>query len=193
MLGRQWQNEDDATKALYKRQADDLKKQHGSIYPNYQYQPRKPTEKKRRTNRRKVDSPYKQAEIQRNNNGNPVITMSGNDLDDAVFEDAYQKYNQSVLADNQNASIHGTAIFTNHTEEAQKDFTIYQSEIDAIINNSPTDMDIEAEFTRVFAGVDVLDEVWGKLSPKEQAIHWDAVQGNASQGNPVHFNTFFGI
>lgn len=48
MLGKQWKDEPEEVKAHYKAQADQLKKKHAEDYPNYQYTPRKPSEKKRR-------------------------------------------------------------------------------------------------------------------------------------------------
>lgn len=56
VLGKQWRNEESAIKDLYKRQADNLKKKHMEEHPHYQYQPRKPSEKKRRMTRRKASA-----------------------------------------------------------------------------------------------------------------------------------------
>lgn len=55
ILGKQWQNEEAEVKALFKAIAEDIKKKHLSAHPDYQYQPRKPTEKKRRMTRRKAE------------------------------------------------------------------------------------------------------------------------------------------
>ncbi|KAI9785633.1 MAG: Transcription factor Sox-2 [Peltula sp. TS41687] len=54
ILGNQWKAEDEATKLRYRDMARALKEQHGKDHPQYQYQPRKPSEKKRRMARGKV-------------------------------------------------------------------------------------------------------------------------------------------
>lgn len=48
MLGKQWKDEPEEVKAQYKARADELKKKHAEDFPDYQYTPRKPSEKKRR-------------------------------------------------------------------------------------------------------------------------------------------------
>ena len=55
ILGKQWRNESAETKAEFVSMAEDLKKQHLRDYPDYQYQPRKSSEKKRRMTRRKTE------------------------------------------------------------------------------------------------------------------------------------------
>lgn len=52
MLGKQWKDETDEVKAQYKAQAEELKRKHAEDYPDYQYTPRRPSEKKRRTTSR---------------------------------------------------------------------------------------------------------------------------------------------
>ncbi len=54
MLGQQWSRESSEVKARWKSVADDIKKKHSAMFPDYQYQPRKPSEKKRRMTLRKV-------------------------------------------------------------------------------------------------------------------------------------------
>lgn len=56
ILGKQWKAEDDLIKDNFKLMADDLKKKHFLDHPEYQYQPRKPAEKKRRMTRRKAEA-----------------------------------------------------------------------------------------------------------------------------------------
>lgn len=48
LLGKQWKEESEDVKARYRTQADEMKKKHAQDHPNYQYTPRKPSEKKRR-------------------------------------------------------------------------------------------------------------------------------------------------
>lgn len=47
--------ENEETKAQFKSKADSLKKEHLDAHPDYQYQPRKSSEKKRRMTRRRDD------------------------------------------------------------------------------------------------------------------------------------------
>jgi len=54
LLGRQWKNEDPAVKAAFKEKADEVKRKHNEKHPEYQYQPRKPSEKKKRASRVKA-------------------------------------------------------------------------------------------------------------------------------------------
>lgn len=52
LLGKQWRDETDAVKAHYKAQAEELKRKHARDHPDYQYSPRRPSEKKRRASSR---------------------------------------------------------------------------------------------------------------------------------------------
>ena len=54
ILGQQWKNEDELTIRYYKRKAELLKLKHLKDHPEYSYQPRKPTEKKRRMTSKKA-------------------------------------------------------------------------------------------------------------------------------------------
>ncbi|KAH0534223.1 hypothetical protein FGG08_007180 [Glutinoglossum americanum] len=54
ILGRQWQNETEQVRAHFKALSDEIKRKHYLDHPEYQYQPRKPSELKRRTSRRKA-------------------------------------------------------------------------------------------------------------------------------------------
>ncbi|KAJ4201050.1 hypothetical protein NW767_007185 [Fusarium falciforme] len=50
ILGRCWNLENRATRAEYKVRADEVKRLHYEKHPDYQYRPRRPSEKRRRTN-----------------------------------------------------------------------------------------------------------------------------------------------
>jgi hypothetical protein len=54
ILGKQWKSESDEVKARYKKRADDIKAKHLQDHPDYQYAPRKPSEKKRRMTARRA-------------------------------------------------------------------------------------------------------------------------------------------
>lgn len=177
-------------KAEWRRKADEFKKQHAITYPWYQYQPRKSGEKKRRVTRRKYGSSSSSAgmvpEHEKNNAGSLVLTLDDDDLDDATFEAMHDDYNMSLPANNSAVSTFGSVIYTGHDEDSQDGWTIYQSQMDRIIKNSPTDADVEAEFARVFQGVNTLDEAWAMLDPKAKAIHWDMCYKEASQEGSGH-------
>ena len=49
-----WHDEPESVKQIFKDQANELKRQHARNHPGYQYQPRKPGEKKRRMSKRKA-------------------------------------------------------------------------------------------------------------------------------------------
>lgn len=177
-------------KAEWRRKADEFKKQHAITYPRYQYQPRKPSEKKRRVTRHKSGSTSSAAVVPdfvKNNEGNLVITLGDDGPDDATFEAMHHSYNKSLPTNPPAVSTLGSVIYTGHTEESQGGWTIYQSQMDRIINNSPTDADVDAEFARVFQGVDTLDEAWGMMDPKEQAFHWDVFCNETFQKDSGHF------
>lgn len=54
ILGKQWHNESDSVKSVWRLVADKIKRKHAEQNPGYQYAPRKPAEKKRRMTARKV-------------------------------------------------------------------------------------------------------------------------------------------
>ncbi|KAL6713548.1 hypothetical protein ACLMJK_009013 [Lecanora helva] len=53
ILGKQWKNEKESTKSRFINMAKQLKARHQIEHPEYQYQPRKPSQKKRRMTQRK--------------------------------------------------------------------------------------------------------------------------------------------
>lgn len=55
VLGKQWKDEPDHVKDKYRKMALEVKARHAIEYPNYQYAPRKPGEKKRRVTARKLE------------------------------------------------------------------------------------------------------------------------------------------
>jgi HMG (high mobility group) box len=54
ILGKKWKSEPDGVKAYYKELAEEIKAQHKQNYPDYQYTPRKSSEKKRRMTPRRA-------------------------------------------------------------------------------------------------------------------------------------------
>ena len=53
ILGEQWRGETRETRTFYKAKADQAKLEHVTRYPDYQYRPRRPEEKKRRMTKNK--------------------------------------------------------------------------------------------------------------------------------------------
>jgi hypothetical protein len=51
-----WQDETSEVRTAFKKLAEDEKKLHFQLHPNYRYQPRKPSEKKRRMTKKKADA-----------------------------------------------------------------------------------------------------------------------------------------
>ncbi|KAK5136179.1 hypothetical protein LTR08_004016 [Meristemomyces frigidus] len=54
IIGEKWKAEPDHVRAEYKQKAEDAKTQHAINNPGYQYQPRKPSEKKKRMTKNKL-------------------------------------------------------------------------------------------------------------------------------------------
>jgi hypothetical protein len=54
ILGKSWKSEPDGVKAYYKKLAEEIKAQHKQNHPDYQYAPRKSSEKKRRMTARRA-------------------------------------------------------------------------------------------------------------------------------------------
>lgn len=54
IIGNQWKNESQEVIDEYKRKAEEAKQQHAIANPGYQYQPRKPSEKKKRMTKNKI-------------------------------------------------------------------------------------------------------------------------------------------
>lgn len=125
ILGTQWKNETESTKARYISLAQKLKVKHFLEHPDYQYQPRKPSEKKRRMTRRKAAAlaESEQAESSSSANmasalgetqssaeqstamipdlpktlgGNVVLELGDDTMDDETFAAVLEKYNQSI-------------------------------------------------------------------------------------------------
>lgn len=48
ILGRTWNMEKSEIRLLYKQKADIVKEEHRRMYPDYQYRPRRPSDRRRR-------------------------------------------------------------------------------------------------------------------------------------------------
>lgn len=124
ILGTQWKNETENTKARYISLAQKLKVKHFLEHPDYQYQPRKPSEKKRRMTRRKAAALAESEQVEssssvnaasaggtpssaeqsttivpdlpKTSGGNVVLELGDQALDDEAFAAMLEKYNQSL-------------------------------------------------------------------------------------------------
>nr|AKG96281.1 putative MAT1-2-1 mating type protein [Knightiella splachnirima] len=111
ILGAQWRGADNQTRQYFQNMAKVLKIKHLKEHPEYSYQPRKPSEKKRRTGRKKagmkstIPAPYPVAfrnstssgtgltshtdfpfpDVDFNEHGGPVITIGDPALSDDQF------------------------------------------------------------------------------------------------------------
>jgi len=73
-----WKEENEEVKALWKAKADEAKQHHLKLHPDYSYQPRKPSEKKRRVTKRKIA-------MMQNDNGQAVTTSINNNYQQRPF------------------------------------------------------------------------------------------------------------
>lgn len=192
ILGKQWNSESNTTKDLYKRLADDLKKKHMEDHPDYQYQPRKSTERKRRMTRRraealsKLDDPQEGAStkltsappvphvFQKTPAGNNVITFGEEDVDDIAFVNLLNQHNESVTAAYPQAEINSQTLYTERTAETQADLITGKGNMDSLLRGAmEIDMELEAELTRLLGPIDVMDADWDNLDHDDQALQWD--------------------
>lgn len=142
ILGKQWQLANEETKAHFKKAADIIKQRHVQAYPNYQYQPRKPFEKKRRMTRRRDDSTKSTGvdlNVETSNidrgvpdfgttaAGTPFFDLGDEHYDDATFAAMLGTFNATL---GQNPNRHaglGPVLFSEPTEEAQDDYNLFNA------------------------------------------------------------------
>ena len=133
ILGTQWKNETEITKDRYISLAQKLKAKHFLEHPDYQYQPRKPSEKKRRMTRRKAAALAESAQAESNRSasvasadgtpssgkqsttmipnlhktlgGKAVIELGDENMDDETFAAMLEKYNKSIPPANTPAAV----------------------------------------------------------------------------------------
>ena len=152
IIGEKWRNEDKAVKACFETLAKHMKAKHLLEHPDYQYKPRKPSEKKRRMTRRKqatlvntARSNSKSAVTPISTTPNPEIPMmaSGNatldlgtkEIDFETLEAMLIDYNSSfdTSAGPAPAMLSQSAtpvIYDELTEKAQNDSNFYHIQHD---------------------------------------------------------------
>lgn len=174
--------------------AEDLKKKHFEENPGYHYQPRKPTEKKRRMTRRKLDTICKSAsthvesstelasvetfqadgnstalpDIETIEAGNAAVTYGDETIDDESFEAMLKHYN-STIPDSGPHHGKSTAIYTERTAEANENITLYGAKCFDDIFLGPTQQESLAELDRILGPIEKLDEAWDTLDGSQQA------------------------
>ncbi|KAI4195689.1 MAG: hypothetical protein LQ350_007046 [Teloschistes chrysophthalmus] len=157
ILGKQWQNESAEVKANFKLMAEDIKKKHLHANPDYQYQPRKPSEKKRRMTRTKVgkmraeeiagttaafeETTYEETDIDVNlattpfretSTGNAVFTLGENHFDGVALAAAVENRNENLPASAapRHSPFYPPVIFHSPGEDATDDANYYGNLLD---------------------------------------------------------------
>lgn len=144
ILGQQWQNEKDEVKTQFKAMAEEIKKEHLNAHPDYQYQPRKPTEKKRRMTRRKAEKmaaaapadPVLEAKseavpaFEETATGNAVFTLGDDLVDDDALIAMMDKHNEEFAASGLPFLEAPPALFSENTAEVQDDINFYGNLLD---------------------------------------------------------------
>ena len=123
ILGQQWKNEDELTIRYYKRKAEVLKLKHLKDHPEYSYQPRKPTEKKRRMTSKKAAVLAEISDVLMSSNTMDFATSSVLSSSLEITNDAHHTEAAPVA--------HTTAPSTlNQTEGGNAIFTLGDADLD---------------------------------------------------------------
>jgi len=93
IIGNKWKTEDEAVKDTFRARANEVKRTHNEQHPEYQYQPRKPSQKRKRVNRAKTrpaagshsHSPSAGSQSQ---SLSPSTSPQANAIDPALFPDS---------------------------------------------------------------------------------------------------------
>ncbi|RAL06396.1 HMG-box domain-containing protein [Aspergillus ibericus CBS 121593] len=104
ILGKQWKAESEHIRVEFKALADELKRKHAEAHPDYQYTPRRPSEKKRRTSSRQYPKPtteYKSPDLTTTSTETTSPSIDTNvQLDDAGIEgtmNLFPEYNMPFM------------------------------------------------------------------------------------------------
>ena len=171
--------------------AEALKKQHFREHPDYQYQPRKAVDKKRRMTRRKIQAlttvsasssvvPSSTAsalvepeaekkisptlpEFPKTENGNVVLNIGDEDLEDETFAQMLQNYNATVLPmAHQIGQFEGNdfsaVLSSGVSQEALYDSNYYLSMVDFNKDCKSTD-ELAAEMDEILKGATTTEEM----------------------------------
>lgn len=152
ILGTQWKNETAETKDRFRVAAENVKQEHSAKYPDYHYQPRKPSEKKRRMTRRKAATLLDSAssseiavpKFDETASGNPTFVLGDQELDDEILSDMLKDFGGSITE-----PVDGKTVLYNEADEASQDETNFFSsvfEVDPTINTEAETGDWAVEF-----------------------------------------------
>lgn len=194
IVGERWRNEDNAVKDRFVALAKQMKAKHLLEHPNYQYKPRKSSEKKRRMTRRKeatfvnnIPSSLKSSvkptsttqisEVPKTASGNAMLDLGSADVHPKTLEAMLIKYNNSFPpATNQVtttllAQSTTPVIYDELTEEAQNDSNFYHSQHD--FSPFMTSEEAGAEMDSFLEDVDRSDVVAASMSSNAQVTAFD--------------------
>ena len=194
IVGERWRNEDNAVKDRFVALAKQMKAKHLLEHPNYQYKPRKSSEKKRRMTRRKeatfvnnIPSSLKSSvkptstaqisEVPKTASGNAMLDLGSADVHPKTLEAMLIKYNNSFPpATNQVTTTLLTqsttpVIYDELTEEAQNDSNFYHSQHD--FSPFMTSEEAGAEMDSFLEDVDRSDVVAASMSSNAQVTAFD--------------------
>lgn len=201
ILGTQWKNEKESTKARYIGLAQKLKVKHFLEHPDYQYQPRKPSEKKRRMTRRKAAALAESAQsmsssstnttsaldespssveqststipdLHKTLGGNAVLELGDETMDDEAFAAMLEKYNQSIpAANNPTAVAIGNPVI--FYDEPSEAAQNDANFYSSILDYNPFAGDEDEEMQGVMTGQEGLQAMRDALSPNNLQATWD--------------------
>lgn len=189
-------------------------------HPDYQYQPRKPAEKKRRMTRRKAEAlashngpregpstqgsslptdtslaighPLTPPAFEKTPAGNAVVTLGSEGFDVETFEDLLKNFNESVTTARPEAVKRNHFIVTERTEKAQSDFTFSEEEfVEMQAVLMEMDEEIGADETTVFGSLDIIDDTWNTMDHHQQTNQWDVVHQQDPNTELQRYSTVF--
>ncbi|KAL9607279.1 MAG: hypothetical protein Q9167_007792 [Letrouitia subvulpina] len=152
ILGTQWKNESVETKTRFKIAAENVKQEHSAKYPDYQYRPRKPSEKKRRMTRPKTAALLDNAssseetiessqvtvpKLDETATGNPTFVLGDQELDDKILSNMLTEFNNSMT----NPVDGNTVLYNEADEAAQDDMNFFSN----AVNIDPSVLDVDAQ------------------------------------------------
>ncbi|OOF98561.1 hypothetical protein ASPCADRAFT_1991 [Aspergillus carbonarius ITEM 5010] len=104
ILGKQWKAESEDIRVEFKALADELKRKHAEAHPDYQYTPRRPSERKRRTSSRqypKRTAEYKSPDLTTTSTETTSPSIDTNvQIDDTGIEGTmnfFTEYNMPIM------------------------------------------------------------------------------------------------
>lgn len=135
-LGRRWRTESEEVKEKYKQLAEELKKEHALLYPDYQYAPRKPGEKKRRMTARKLEK-LREAQSVRQSSSFPSPESSSISDFDSPSEGLY-KGNGFSQDDNLNHDVPGHKHISTELPTLPPQLIEYREDDDTLTSTFPS-------------------------------------------------------